>query len=133
MSHPVTHCPSCSRSLRVSRWHCPDCGIGIDGDFGQPVLGRLSPEHQAFVEVFLECRGVIRDVEAVLGISYPTVRARLDGVVDALAAVRRDASGASGRDRRAILDAVASGRLAPEEAVRILGGASGEREGGDVA
>jgi hypothetical protein len=132
MVRPVTHCPSCSQVLRVARWRCPGCGVGIDGDFAPTPLARLDADHQAFVEVFLECRGVIRDVERVLGISYPTVRARLDAVVDALANVRADVDSAQ-PERRAVLEAVAGGRLSPEDAVRILGKRGLESEAGNVA
>jgi len=106
--------------------------VGIDGDFAPTALARLDADHQAFVEVFLECRGVIRDVERVLGVSYPTVRARLDDVVEALTAVRSEGV-ASPRDRRSVLEAVAAGRLAPEDAVRILGGDCSAMEAGNVA
>lgn len=132
MARPLTHCPSCAGALRVARWRCPGCGVGIDGDFAPSPLARLDADHQAFVEVFLECRGVIRDVERVLGISYPTVRARLDAVVEALTAVRSEGVAAP-PDRRSVLEAVAAGRLAPEDAVRILGGARSGTEAGNVA
>jgi len=132
MLRPVTHCPSCASALRVARWRCPGCGVGIDGDFVPPPLARLSAEHQEFVEVFLECRGVIRDVERVLGVSYPTVRARLDAVVDALGRVR-GVEAIADRDRKSVLRAVAVGALAPEDAVALLRGGVEGKGGGDVA
>jgi hypothetical protein len=77
-------CPVCSNTLTVTRLQCGQCGTGIDGAF---VLGRLmalTPEQVQFVEVFLKNKGKIKDVEADLGISYPTVVARLNEVVRAM-------------------------------------------------
>src|SRR5215469_18325054 len=77
-------CPSCQGNLSVTELHCPSCTIEIKGEFAPPALLRLAHAQLDFVEVFLKNRGVIRDVERELGISYPTVRARLDEVVAAL-------------------------------------------------
>src|SRR5215467_833248 len=77
-------CPSCQGNLCVYELRCPACAIAITGEFALPPLLRLAPAQLDFVEVFLKNRGVIRDVERELGISYPTVRARLDEVVAAL-------------------------------------------------
>ncbi|HEY6394889.1 MAG TPA: DUF2089 domain-containing protein, partial [Candidatus Binataceae bacterium] len=80
----VLKCPSCQGNLSVSRLQCPDCRISIEGEFGFPALMRLTSGQIDFVEVFIKNRGVIRDVERELGVSYPTVRARLDEVIGAL-------------------------------------------------
>lgn len=95
------------------------------GQFPLPPLARLTPEHQAFIETFLHCRGVIRDVERALGISYPTVRARLDAVVEAIEELREPpevAATDTDRDarRRTLLRRVEEGTLAPEEAAVLL-------------
>src|SRR5215470_1391580 len=77
-------CPSCQNDLSVAELACPGCEIEIRGQFALPAILKLAPAQLDFVEVFLKNRGVIRDVERELGISYPTVRARLDEVVAAL-------------------------------------------------
>ena len=80
----ILKCPSCDGDLTVTRLRCPDCEISIDGEFALPTLLKLTGAQIDFVEVFIKNRGVIRDVERELGVSYPTVRARLDEVIAAL-------------------------------------------------
>src|SRR6266481_2943304 len=77
-------CPSCGGQLGISRMVCSECRISIEGDFSIPGIFRLNRAQIDFVEVFLKNRGVIREVERELGVSYPTVRARLDDVITAL-------------------------------------------------
>lgn len=95
MSRQITQCPSCDSSLRITELSCTQCGTRLQGRFPEAPLARLSAEHQRFVETFVRCRGVIRDVERVLGVSYPTVRARLDNVVVALEEALSEDSGES--------------------------------------
>jgi hypothetical protein len=77
-------CPVCSNALSVTRLQCGHCGTGIDGSFGLGRLQALTPEQVQFVETFMKCRGKIKDVEEELGVSYPTVVARLNEVVEAM-------------------------------------------------
>ncbi|MEA2572760.1 MAG: hypothetical protein QOH93_58 [Chloroflexia bacterium] len=77
-------CPVCANSLTVTRLQCPHCGTGIDGAFGLGRLQALTSEQVQFVETFMKCKGKIKDVEGELGISYPTVVARLNEVVRAM-------------------------------------------------
>jgi hypothetical protein len=80
----ILKCPSCNGDLAVSKLHCHACEIALEGDFGVPPLLRLNRAQLDFVEVFLKNRGIIREVERELGVSYPTVRARLDEVLAAI-------------------------------------------------
>src|SRR5271163_5348220 len=80
----ILKCPSCNGDFGVAKLHCHSCGITIEGDFSVPALLRLNRAQLDFVEVFLKNRGIIREVERELGVSYPTVRARLDEVIHAL-------------------------------------------------
>ena len=83
--HPVIgRCPVCGDELAVTRLHCGSCDTQIEGRFQLGRFQRLSAEQLAFVEVFVKNRGIIKDVEAELGISYPTVRARLDDALRAM-------------------------------------------------
>lgn len=77
-------CPVCANALTVTRLQCGHCGTGIDGAFGLGRLQALSAEQVQFVETFMKCKGKIKDVEGELGISYPTVVARLNEVVRAM-------------------------------------------------
>src|SRR6202162_3228256 len=80
----ILKCPSCDGNLTVSRLQCPDCAISIEGEFAPPALLKHTVAQIDFCEVFIKNRGVIREVERELGVSYPTVRARLDEVIQAL-------------------------------------------------
>src|SRR5438309_732504 len=95
-------CPSCGGQLGISRMVCSDCRISIEGEFSIPGIFRLNRSQIDFVEVFLKNRGNIREVERELGVSYPTVRARVDDVVKAMGYQGRDADSRdqSGETRR---------------------------------
>lgn len=117
----VGNCPVCSGPFRVAKLRCDGCGATLEGDFDLCRFCRLTPEQQEFVEVFIASRGNIREVERVLGISYPTVRGRLDDVISALGyQVQRPQE--SRVDRKAILEALDKGEISAEEALRKLQG-----------
>lgn len=121
MNQSPQHCPVCESVLRVSELSCTACRTRLCGDFPPPPLARLSQEHQSFIETFVRCRGVIRDVERMLGISYPTVRARLDAAVNALEGALTEPTVAPDNPRRhAILRQVEDGTLTVAEATKLL-------------
>ncbi|MEW5992706.1 MAG: DUF2089 domain-containing protein [Chloroflexota bacterium] len=100
MPHDViSTCPVCSGELAVTRLHCRSCGTTLEGDFSVGRFGRLSREQLALLESFLRARGNLRDMERELGLSYPTVRSRLEALVRALGfGPRAGADGADGAD-----------------------------------
>jgi hypothetical protein len=100
--------------------------MGARGEARFGRLARLSDEQLEFVEVFLRCRGVIKNVEDMLGVSYPTVRGRLNAVLETLGlASDDDNSPAAQRSmRREILADLAAGRISAEEALELLAVAS---------
>jgi len=132
-------CPSCGGTLTARRLECPGCAISLEGAFELPAMLKLTRDQMDFVEVFIKNRGVIRDVERELGVSYPTVRAKLDEVVQALgfalkgAAPEADAQADEDDPvRRAILENLRAGRISPEDALRALRNrASGRQEKSD--
>lgn len=85
-------------------------------------LARLSDEQLEFVEVFLRCRGVIKNVEDMLGVSYPTVKSRLNTVLEALGISTDDDSSPTERRRirREILADLSAGRISADEAHELL-------------
>jgi hypothetical protein len=92
---PVPHdviatCPVCSHELSVTRLRCGACGTVIEGEFGVGRFGRLTHEQTRLLESFLRSRGNLREMERELGISYPTVRARVEALVRALGFGPRD-------------------------------------------
>jgi hypothetical protein len=80
----IATCPVCSGELTVTRLHCRACGTALEGEFGVGRFGRLSREQMALLESFLRSRGNLKEMERELGISYPTVRGRIDALVRAL-------------------------------------------------
>src|SRR5258708_4355226 len=85
MPHDViSTCPVCSSELAVTRLHCRSCGTVLEGDFSVARFGRLNREQLALLESFLRSRGNLREMERELGISYPTVRSRVEALVRAL-------------------------------------------------
>ncbi len=77
-------CPVCGEKLEITKLRCPKCSTVIEGSFEPCEFCRLPKEELEFVKVFIKCRGNIKDVEKELGISYPTVRSKLDTVIDLL-------------------------------------------------
>jgi len=135
MPHDViSTCPVCSNELAVTRLHCSSCGTTLEGDFSVGRFGRLNREQMALLESFLRSRGNLREMERELGISYPTVRSRVEALVRALGfGPRADADDAdetpgdppvTGRTREEILEAVARHEMSADEAaaaIRALG------------
>lgn len=80
----IATCPICSGELAVTRLHCRSCGTTLEGDFNVGRFARLSRDHFALLESFLRSKGNLKEMERELGISYPTVRARVEGLLRAL-------------------------------------------------
>jgi hypothetical protein len=113
----------CGDELTVSRLHCRSCDTALEGHFNLGRFYRLTPEQLHFVETFIKCEGKITRVEEELGISYPTVRNRLNDVIRALGYEVPAQATVSAERRKAILEQIQSGEIAPEDAVELLKGA----------
>lgn len=74
-------CPSCSSGLNVSQLTCPSCSTHVSGMFSLPGLVRLPEDDQAFILQFFLTSGSLKEMASQLGISYPTVRNRLDDLI----------------------------------------------------
>ncbi|HEY3111005.1 MAG TPA: DUF2089 domain-containing protein [Chloroflexota bacterium] len=127
-------CPSCGGELEIRELRCGWCETEIRSYFKPCDFCRLSEEQSTFLRLFVTSRGNLSDVEKRLGVSYPTVRAKLDEVIARLApAEPRPASPSDGAaptpdpDRRAVLEAVARGELSPAEAAQHLRARGGTR------
>jgi len=115
-------CPICGSELRVKVLACPSCRTKIEGDFSPPEsrLFSLSREDLEFVEIFVQSRGSIKEMEKALSVSYPTVRGMLDSVIGKLGyAVDR---GVAPDKRKDILDRLDKGELSVGEATKLLKG-----------
>jgi hypothetical protein len=114
-------CPICSNILSVSKLTCTHCSTKIEGDFTSCKFCQLPNEQLEFIEAFIRCRGSIKDVEKELGISYPTVRNRLDGVIQALGyKVDKVDIPENNERRQEILAALDRGEITSQEATLQL-------------
>ena len=142
MAHDViSTCPVCEGELTISRLHCRTCGTALEGEFQVGRFGRLTREQLALLDSFLRSRGNLKEMERELGISYPTVRGRVDALVRALdladsdapfaedeeatgaepvEAVEGDAAEEAGAERRAILERLARRDISAEDAAAAL-------------
>jgi len=122
MYQVIGNCPVCGDELTVTRLHCRSCDSAVEGHFNLGKFYRLTREQLHFVDTFIKCEGKITRAEEELGLSYPTVRNRLNDVIRALGYEVRAEATASAERRKAILEQVQAGELGAEEAVGLLTG-----------
>ncbi|MEW6687009.1 MAG: DUF2089 domain-containing protein [Candidatus Edwardsbacteria bacterium] len=116
MKEILIDCPICGKKLQISQLHCRSCQTTISGQFALPKLLSLTTEQLNFILVFVKCRGNIKEVEKELGISYPTVRNRLDEIISALGF----SPAAKDETVKEILDALERGEISAKEAIEKL-------------
>lgn len=129
----IATCPVCEHELSVTRLHCGECGTTLEGQFSVGRFGRLDRDQLALLESFLRSRGNLREMERELGLSYPTLRGRVDALVRAL-----DLGGPTASEddpsqvpaavaRRQVLERLSRGEMTSEEAAQALrGGGAGD-------
>ena len=136
----IATCPVCSGELTIARLHCRSCGTALEGEFGVGRFGRLDREQLSLLESFLRSRGNLKEMERELGISYPTVRGRVDALIRSLgladgAGVDADEEFGAGfaedfadepdgddvaAERRAILERLARKEMSADDAAAAL-------------
>lgn len=118
-----SQCPSCAAALTVTRLQCRRCGAEVAGAFTPGRLINVPEPHAALLELFLRVRGNVKDMERELGLSYPTVRARLEKAL-AFAGFARPPSAVEQAEetaqRAAILEELAQGNVTAADAVARL-------------
>ncbi|MDX2066343.1 MAG: DUF2089 family protein [Fimbriimonadaceae bacterium] len=121
--HPLpAHDPVTGGPFHVTELTCEESGVVLRGQFAIPRFARLDHEQSQFLEVFLRNRGVLSSVEKELGISYPTVRTRLDALLAALdlAPARTEraerAPGMRHEAKSEIVEMLERGEITPQEA-----------------
>ena len=103
-------------SLVVERVRLPEKQIAIEGEFTLPELARLTMEDQVFITAFLRSHGSIKEMEQVFGVSYPTIKARLNRIAGQLEFVDNNPS----PSRAEVLERLKSGEIDAAEAIRAL-------------
>lgn len=111
------NCPVCSGELVTTRLGCPTCGTGVSGSFASCRFCRLSGDDLDTLEVFLRSRGNLRDVQAHLGVSYPTARQRFSELLERLGLATPDEPPP---DTGAVMADLAAGRIDVAEAEALL-------------
>lgn len=106
--------------LVVERVRLADRDIVIEGAFELPQLAKLPLEDQIFIAAFVKSHGSIKEMESVFGVSYPTVKARLNRIAGALEFVDHDPE----PSRSEVLDRLARGEISAADAIRELEGKS---------
>lgn len=112
-------CPICGGNTEVTRIYCKACDTKIEGHFHLCRFCRLTDDQKAFIDAFIKCRGNIKEVEKELGVSYPTVKNKLEDVAAALGYKSEPEPEIPGRQKE-VLDKLNSGELTVEEALEML-------------
>lgn len=123
MNRLPTTCPICGGEITVTRIHCRDCDVTIEGRFDGGPFSQLSPDQLAFVETFVRCEGKINRMEGEIGLSYPTIRNRLHEIIRALGyepGGGEETTGLSEADRQRILEELDNGQISVDDAMLLL-------------
>lgn len=109
-------CPQCQNPLELVQLHCPSCEITFSGRFIQSRLGRLSGENSRLAERFILSGGNLKDLASEYGITYPTMRKKVDGLIEALKQLQEN----DNRHIDELLKQVERGEKKAEEAARLI-------------
>ena len=119
MKHEVLgSCPVCNSEIRVTEIRCRKCETVIRGEFDLCKFCRLNEQQKHFAEVFIKNRGNIKEIEKELGISYPTVRNKLDEIIFALGHKVEKST----INQKEILEKLSKGEISKDEALKLLNG-----------
>ncbi|OLZ10644.1 DUF2089 domain-containing protein [Sulfobacillus thermosulfidooxidans] len=121
MPNVLTTCPSCRHPLEITALHCPHCDIVIQGRFHNSPALSLSEDQLAFLKVFVLSRGNLKEIERILGISYPTVRNKLDQLVEVFQGRPGEETSSPPKvSRNEILQRIAQKELSVQDGLKLL-------------
>jgi len=109
------------KEFDIVRIRLRESGICIEGEFELPPMVKLSYEDQVFVAQFIRCHGSIKEMEQVFGVSYPTIKARLNKIDSQLQLLQVEVE-KTAEDRDKILKRLESGEITAKEATKLLKG-----------
>ncbi len=123
----LERCPTCGGNLVVTELQCLQCQTQVRSQYSPCPFCALTADQLLFVKLFVERRGNLREMEKELGVSYPTVRGKLEEIAERLGAAPAPAEAATSpaeeageAERREILRLIADGKLTPKEALARL-------------
>ena len=115
-THVDNRCPYCGTPMVVTRMTCGGCRVAVEAEFPMSRISGLPVEQQRFIEMFVLAGGNLKEIAEQAGVSYPTIRSRLDKVIEAL----RGEIAKTQRVRGNVLDAVETGKTSAAEAARLI-------------
>lgn len=117
MGKIITQCPSCASSnLQVVKIECTNCNTKFEGQFEISALSQLRDEDLQFILDFVKCSGSLKEMASIQKVSYPTLRNRLNTLIETLAnlELKKDAS------KEDILQRLEEGKISAKDAVILL-------------
>jgi len=109
-------CPYCQGVMTVTQMSCGDCQVSVNSLFPMSRVASLPIEHQKFIEMFVLSGGNLKEIAEQVGVSYPTIRSRLDKVIESL----RAEIAKTQRVRGNLLDAVEPGKSSAADAAKLI-------------
>jgi hypothetical protein len=116
MAYTHNHCSYCGGGMRISGLTCEDCGLTHGGDFYTPRLYRLSTDEQQFIELFVLASGSLKQMAQLLGVSYPTVRNRLNKLIEVL----KEEKQKDDKRKQKILEDIEDRRISAKQGMRMI-------------
>lgn len=121
MRKVLERCPSCGGEIEITRINCTNCETVVSGRFQPCRFCKLPPESVKFLEAFVKSRGNIKEMERDLGISYWTIRGRLNDLIAELGfEVEAEQEDEAKNRRREVLEKVDRGEISASEAAELL-------------
>lgn len=124
MKYPIiNNCPVCHHELHVTKLECSHCQTSIENTFSLPKWQLFSKEQMHFIETFIISRGNIKEVEKKLGISYPTVRGKLDDIIFIMTgnkSMQDNSLAEKATDKSAILAKLEKNEITVDQAIALL-------------
>jgi hypothetical protein len=112
MKLKILNCPSCEEKMVISELKCPRCDLRVKKDFSPCEFCQLSEDDYEFLKIFLHTQGKITDIEKILGLSYPTIKTKIDNLLKRLKLAPIEETDP--------INALARGEISVDDAVAVL-------------
>ncbi len=116
MDNFSNYCHNCAHKMQIKVMTCSHCHLQISGDIELPRLAQLTPQSRKFIELFVLSGGSLKEVGKILELSYPTVRNRLDTIIESLKKLNEEKK----MQREDIVKKLEAGEITSKEALKLL-------------